>query len=55
LLRQWQLRADVLTVAVQCTQTAATSFMMFWILAQTFIDFRVFIVPVCYTAFVNNI
>jgi hypothetical protein len=43
------------TAATQCTyQTTPTSFMAFWILAQTFIGFRDFIVPVCYTAFVNN-
>jgi hypothetical protein len=52
--RQLQLPADVLAAAVQHTQTAPPSFMTFWILVQTF-DFRVFIVPVCYIAFVNNI
>jgi hypothetical protein len=29
LVRQWQLPADILTAAVQCTQTAALSFMTF--------------------------
>jgi len=55
LLGQWQLPAAVFTAAVQYAQTDAPSFMTFWILAQAFIDFRVFIFSVCYTAFVNNI
>ena len=58
LLHQWQFSADILTAAVQCTQTAPPSFTTFWILAQTCItnstDHHVLLFLVYYFSFENN-